>query len=43
MLLEAVLNGLPENYDTDKWNNVSDAVHQHVYQAYRGRGESVHQ
>ena len=42
--IEAVLNGLPESYDADKWNNVfyAGCVSQHVYKPYRGRGESVY-
>ena len=40
--IQQVLDGLPESYDDDKWNNVFDSVYQHVYQAYRGRGESVY-
>lgn len=40
--IQQVLDNLPDSYDTDKWNVVFDAVYQHVYQAYRGRGESVY-
>jgi type I restriction enzyme R subunit len=40
--IQEVLDNLPDSYDTDKWNVVFDAVYQHVYQAYRGRGESVY-
>ncbi len=31
-----------EAYGATIWNNVFDAVYQHVFQAYRGRGESVY-
>ncbi|MCP4431658.1 MAG: hypothetical protein GY806_11820, partial [Gammaproteobacteria bacterium] len=40
--IQAVLDDLPESYDEVKWNNVFDSVYQHVYQAYRGQGESVY-
>ena len=40
--IQTVLDELPESYDTDKWNKVFKSVYQHVYQAYRGRGESVY-
>jgi len=40
--IQAVLDDLPESYDEVKWNNVFDSVYQHVYQAYRGSGESVY-
>jgi len=40
--IQAVLDDLPQSYDSDKWNNVFESVYQHVYQAYRGRGESVY-
>lgn len=40
--IQEVLDSLPDSYDTEKWNNVFDAVYQHVYQAYQGRGESVY-
>lgn len=28
--------------ESDKWNNAFDSVYQHVYQSYRGSGESVY-
>lgn len=40
--IQEVLDNLPDSYDTNKWNNVFDSVYQHVYQVYRGRGESVY-
>lgn len=40
--IQAVLDDLPESYDDGKWNSVFNSVYQHVYQAYRGREESVY-
>jgi type I restriction enzyme R subunit len=39
--IQDVLDSLPESYDSTTWNNVFDTVYQHVYQAYRGKPESV--
>ncbi|MCH7672384.1 MAG: type I restriction endonuclease subunit R [Proteobacteria bacterium] len=36
--IQQVLDNLPASYDADKWNYTFEAVYQHVYQAYRGRG-----
>jgi type I restriction enzyme R subunit len=37
-----VMDSLPDSYDSITWSNVFDAVYQHVYQAYRGKSESVY-
>ena len=40
--IQNVLDSLPESYDSTTWNDVFDAVYQHVYQAYRGKSKSVY-
>lgn len=40
--IDDILQGLPDSYDDNQWQNVCDKVYMHVYDKYQGAGASVY-
>jgi len=40
--IDDILQGLPDSYDDNQWQNVCDKVYLHIYDKYQGAGVSVY-